>query len=214
MLKRSKTPTVSTYKAVSRLIRPLMGGVLGLGMLLAGPSNLSVHAAEQVNPSSVEASVNSPAVMAVHPVEHSLHMGQRSTNAISSAEVIATTSSVFPSNGVYLYGQSPQPEQVGSAYAVMEIVDNQAVGAFYMPQSSFDCFYGSVEPDTLSLNVVSSYDRATHEYSVAFATGTAIATTDEAVAPVELEGFHAIETVSNNDHRILGMCRASLAGQI
>ena len=83
-----------------------------------------------------------------------------------------------------------------------------------MPQSSFDCFYGSVESDNLNLSVVSSYDEATHEYSVPFQEGTAIATTNEAAAPVQLVGYHSIDTVSNNDHRILGMCRANLAGQI
>ena len=83
-----------------------------------------------------------------------------------------------------------------------------------MPQSSFDCFYGSVESDNLNLSVVSSYDQATHAYSVAFQEGTAIASAESVVAPVELEGYHSIDTVSSNDHRILGMCRASLAGHI
>ena len=80
-----------------------------------------------------------------------------------------------------------------------------------MPQSSFDCFYGAVEPDNLNLNVVSSYGQETHQYSVAFVTGTAIATTGGTATPVQLEGYHAIETVSSNDHRMLGVCRTDLA---
>lgn len=195
-------------KLVSQFIHPLTGVMLGIGMVLSGVPNLPVQASEQVISSASMSSIRPNAAIAARPDRSRMNLGQLYSEAVSGQ------ASAFPANGIYLYGQSPQPEQVGAAYAVMEIVDNRAVGAFYMPQSSFDCFYGSVESDNLNLNVVSSYDQVTHEYSVAFQAGTAIATTNEAAAPVQLVGYHPIDTVSNNDHRILGMCRANLAGQI
>ena len=204
VLNRSKTLTGSGYQVVSKLTRPLTGLVLGLGIILSSTPYLSVQASEQMAFSSSMSSDTTPR-LAARSLKEPVELGQLYT------EAVAATGTSFPNNGVYLYGQSPEPEQIGSAYAVMEIVENRAVGAFYMPQSSFDCFYGAVETDNLNLNVISSYDQETHEYSVAFLEGTAIAATDATAAPVQLEGYHAIDTVSRNDHRILGVCRASLA---
>ena len=206
VLNRSKTPTLSGYKIVSRLTRPLTGLVLGIGMLLSSTSNLPVQAAEQMS-LSPSGSLSAGPALAASSLQDSAELGQLYSEAVSTA-------ASFPADGVYLYGQSPDPEQVGAAYAVIEIVDNQAVGAFYMPQSSFDCFYGAVESDNLNLNVVSSYDQETHEYSVAFQGGTAIATAEDAAAPVELVGYHSIDTVSSNDHRMLGVCRTDMAERL
>lgn len=205
MLNRPNMPTrFKCEKAVSRFIRPLAGVLLGLGLVVSGTPNLSAQAAEQViSNSSVVSSISSNSTVAVRSLEPSIDLGQLYSEAVSN------TTTAFPANGIYLYGQSPQPEQIGEAYAVMEITDNQAVGAFYMPQSSFDCFYGAVESDNLSLNVVSSYDQATHEYSVAFQEGTAIAAANGTTTPVQLVGYHPIDTVSQNDHRILSVCRAN-----
>lgn len=211
VLYRFKTSKILGSKIVSRLIRPLTGVVLGLGIFLAGPSDLlMVHASEQLVSSSTWSSpVRTDSAVAVRLLERPNALGQLYSEALA-----ATSDVPFPANGVYLYGQSPQRDQVGVGYAVMEIVDNQAVGAFYMPQSSFDCFYGAVESNSLDLNIVSSYDQATHQYSVPFQEGVAIATTDEVTAPIQLQGFHPIDAVNTNDHRILGVCRASLAEQI
>jgi hypothetical protein len=91
-------------------------------------------------------------------------------------------------DGVYLYGESAQPEQIGKTYLVFEVRRGLAIGAFYMPSSSFDCFYGSARPQRLDLTIVSSYEQTTYSYSV------------------PLEEFHPISTVSDNDERILSVC--------
>ena len=134
VLNRSKTLTVSGYQVVSKFTRPLSGLVLGLGIIFSSTPYLSVQAAEQMASSSSMSSNETPR-LAARSLNDSADLGQL------SSEAVAATETSFPANGVYLYGQSPEPEQVGSAYAVMEIVENRAVGAFYMPQSSFDCFY-------------------------------------------------------------------------
>jgi hypothetical protein len=111
-------------------------------------------------------------------------------------------------DGVYLYGQAETPDQVGSAYMVFTVTDSRVVGAFYMPYSSFDCFHGEFQPDRLALNVVDSYDRSVHPYSVALDTSSPVAAANGAAVPAGLEGFHQIQTVSENDQRILATCQA------
>ena len=118
-------------------------------------------------------------------------------------------------DGTYLYGQSPQPEQVGVAYMIFEAQSDRIVGAFYMPHSSFDCFYGEAQPDKLALTVIDSYEQAAYAYDVAFQPSADIANAVGGVmTSVSLEGFHPIETVSANDQRILGICHTNYADQI
>jgi len=136
------------------------------------------------------------------------HTAIASPSPASRAQATATPAT-FPENGIYLYGQSPEPDQIGVAYAVMEVVGSQTVGAFYMPQSSFDCFYGEVQPDTLALNVVSSYEQDVYQYSLPLeAASTFAAAAPSGPIPMQLSGYHGIETVSSSDHQILDICRS------
>lgn len=111
-------------------------------------------------------------------------------------------------DGVYLYGQSSERDQVNSAYLVFEVTQGQIVGAFYMPRSSFDCVYGNLQAEQLALNVVDSYSRESYPYAVALQSGGAIADAQGAVPPVTLEGMHRIDNISSNDKRILSTCKA------
>jgi hypothetical protein len=111
-------------------------------------------------------------------------------------------------DGVYLYGQSPNPEQIGSAYMVFQVNNSQVVGAFYMPYSSFDCFNGDLQTNQLALTVVSSEEQAAYPYAVALQPGSNIASANGAIAPLRLEGYHRISTLSRNDRRLLAACQA------
>jgi hypothetical protein len=113
-------------------------------------------------------------------------------------------------NGVYLFGQSEDAFQNGSQYIVFEVNDDQVVGAFYMPNSSFDCFTGQVGNRQLSLNIVDSYDQSVYPYSVAMLAEGNVASTGEEAAPMTLEGFHPIASLSDMDNHILDTCRANL----
>lgn len=209
MLNRSKLLKTSGYhNVVSRLSRPLTGLALSLGLVLAGIPGLGAQATELSSPvptvSSSNVAIMSRATIPPQP------LGQSYAPAVLNS----SSTTAFPNDGVYLYGQSTQPDQIGSSYAVMEIVDNQAIGAFYVPQSSFDCFYGSVGADNLALNVVSSYDQETHPYALTFQDSATVAAVRPVAAAVQLEGYHEISTVSQNDHQILGVCRANLQEQV
>lgn len=117
-------------------------------------------------------------------------------------------------DGVYLYGQSPERDQIGSEYLVFEVTQGEVVGAFYMPRSSFDCFYGSFEADQLALTVIDSYERTEHPYAVALeSTGTVADASGEVVTPVGLQGYHPIADLNANDQRILDICKADRLSQ-
>jgi hypothetical protein len=130
---------------------------------------------------------------------------------------ISATSSVQPDSnqgignwqdGIYLYGQSPEAEQIGQAYMVFEVQDQQVMGAFYMPFSSFDCFSGVIEADRFALNIVNSYTDEAYDYTVAVVGSDPIASANGAAESFSLEGFSRIATVSDNDRRILNTCKA------
>ncbi len=111
-------------------------------------------------------------------------------------------------DGVYLYGQSAEPNQIGRAYFVFEVHQGKVLGALYMPRSSFDCAYGSFQADQLALTVVDSYDRSENPYAIALAKGAAVATRgNPAVTQINLEGFEPLTKLSDNDQRILNVCK-------
>lgn len=117
-------------------------------------------------------------------------------------------------DGVYLYGQSTQPDQVGQGYFVFEAKQGAVVGALYMPRSSFDCTAGKFQNDQLALTVVNSYDRTTNPYEIALErTSNVAAEGNPAFQNIGLQGFHRLSTVSENDKRILNVCKADFQKQ-
>ncbi|HHP7246019.1 MAG TPA: hypothetical protein ACFE0H_15165 [Elainellaceae cyanobacterium] len=122
----------------------------------------------------------------------------------------AVDSASDTTDGVYLYGQSSEPSQVGVAYAVFEIHDSEAVGAFYMPHSSFDCFQGELSASQLRLRVRDSYDQAIHSHALMLRDDVNVAST-EGTSPssIELVGYHQIQELSDTDHQILATCKAN-----
>lgn len=140
---------------------------------------------------------------------------QGSEISIAQATVTDAVQRQALSDGVYLYGQSAEPDQLGSAYLVFEVQQNQVTGAFYMPHSSFDCFQGEFAGDRLALNIVDSYEQTVHPYSIALQADSSVASADgDAVAPLGLQGFHQLETISENDERILATCQADFQQEI
>ena len=108
------------------------------------------------------------------------------------------------SNGVYLFGEKPLPDQLQTAYMVFEAQAGQVVGAFYSPHSSFDCFQGSVENTQLSLAITETYSQEEYAYALDLE-DTPIA--GPGGRQFAIEGFHQIETVSENDLRMLNTCQ-------
>jgi len=117
-------------------------------------------------------------------------------------------------DGVYLYGQSAQPDQVGQGYFVFESKQGNVVGALYMPRSSFDCTAGKFQGDQLALTVVNSYDRTTNPFEIALEKTSNVASQgNPAFQDIGLQGFQRLGKISENDHRILNVCKADFQKQ-
>jgi len=131
---------------------------------------------------------------------------------MSSAQVFTsnTTNRTVIADGIYLFGQSSNPDEIGATYAVLSVKDNQTTGAFYQPHSSFDCFSGEIAPNRLAVNVVDSYAQMTHPYTVAISLEDSLVAGGAAGA-YTLEGFHRIESLSPQDYEILSTCQADIA---
>jgi hypothetical protein len=166
---------------VERIEKPVTGLLLTLGLAAVALPSLSA--------SSVET---------------------RNLVALPQVAQVAQVAAVQPlADGVYLYGQAPERDQLNSAYLVFEVTQGQIIGAFYMPRSSFDCVYGNLQADQLALNVVDSYSREAYPYAVALqSTGAVADAGDGSAPPVTLEGMHRIDNINSNDQRILSTCKA------
>src|SRR4028119_2295844 len=63
-------------------------------------------------------------------------------------------SAVPKADGLYLYGETPQPNQLTKAYVVFQRQKGKVVGAIYSPNSEFSCFTGSQTNNTLDVKSV------------------------------------------------------------
>ena len=106
------------------------------------------------------------------------------------------TASTGLADGIYLYGQSNKPDEIKQEYFVFEMRQSKVVGAFYLPRSAFYCFYGTSDRTQLNLIVVDSYDGSRSPYSV------------------NLQQYYRISSVSDNDRRILGICKEAHQQQV
>ncbi|MCL2932871.1 MAG: hypothetical protein MGG11_11605 [Trichodesmium sp. MAG_R03] len=99
---------------------------------------------------------------------------------------------MFQSDGIYLFGQSKQPDQIQNEYFVFELKNGKVIGAFYLPHSTFYCFYGIYQQDSLQVKVIDSYDQnSASDYTV------------------YLQQYYLITQVSDNDFRILNTCQTN-----
>ena len=126
-------------------------------------------------------------------------------SSLASETALANSLSSAPvADGVYLYGEQSTANQLGSTYMVFEVTGNHAVGAFYMPSSSFDCFSGDISSTRLSLTILDSYEQTRHPYSLAV---QPTLTAGQAGAELNIQGFTAIDTLSELDEHILKTCQ-------
>lgn len=117
-----------------------------------------------------------------------------------------------PAEDVFLFGSSPQRQQLGQVYMVVKVKGNRVVGAMFQPFSVFDCFRGVVKQNQLVLNLTESYTQDTQTYSLNL-TDALVASTNRPTSDniLQLEGLYPISEVNENDLRILNTCEANYA---
>lgn len=119
-------------------------------------------------------------------------------------------------DGVYLYGQSPQPQQLGQEYMVFEVRRGKVRGAFYLPFSEFSCFSGTLQSGKLALVVASSpdsdnssdvsADQDPQQVAAAANNSYDVPSADYPYS-VALQSYYQLATVSANDQQILKACK-------
>lgn len=128
------------------------------------------------------------------------------TRSATAAETQADSTPL--SDGVYAYGESNEAGQIGATYMVVEVQGGHAVGGFYQPSSSFDCFQGQVVGNELELVVTNSYEQTTHPYSLALESRGAVATQNSSVEQLVPSGFYRMGALSETDRSVLQTCQA------
>lgn len=121
----------------------------------------------------------------------------------------------FPEkDGIYLYGQSSTPNQLGQGYIVFQKQQGKVMGALYMPSSEFSCFQGTIaKSGELAMTVTSSPGEA--GVNLVSTTSRIPRLTDEDTATyaysVALQDYHQLNSVSANDQQILQACSQDLS---
>ncbi|MEQ9670442.1 hypothetical protein [Coleofasciculus sp. G2-EDA-02] len=153
-------------------------------------------------------------------------VAQQLKQAVDSAAVEPNQSTVSASatlipDGTYLYGQSSQPDQIGQEYIVFQANKGKLVGALYLPQSEFSCFYGTLESKQMNLQVVNPYDQTALAHTIENQQQTSVAagsqlnldrTYESLTYPytVRLDQYQPVGQLSENDQRMLNICRENL----
>lgn len=108
--------------------------------------------------------------------------------ALARQQSSVNQSAVLP-DGIYLYGNSPQPNQLARHYVVFERHLGEVVGAFYSPQSEFTCFAGDIQGTRLEVEARVPEEPETQ------------------LVRAQLASLYPLGRVSANDQRMLAVCK-------
>ncbi|MEH1901491.1 MAG: hypothetical protein V7L04_08770 [Nostoc sp.] len=158
--------------------------------------------------------------------------GDRELFLHNSAKTVPTTTALVPGSqgttksggvlpeanfpekdGVYLYGQSPKPNQLGQGYIIFQKQQDKVTGALYMPQSEFNCFQGTLNPSgELAMTVNGSPNEANSNQSNQVATTNRLPKVGEDESSsyaysVTLQDFHRLNSITASDRNTLQMCK-------
>lgn len=143
-----------------------------------------------------------------------------------TAQVAQATPANQTPDGVYLYGQSSKPEEIGKEYMVFEVRRGRVIGAAYMPNSEFNCFHGTLASQKLDLIVNNPFAETAdssppeHQSNTEYAAVgdfPRIGNGDDPInfpLAVNLQEYQRIAAISDNDQRILGVCKANHQEQV
>jgi hypothetical protein len=111
------------------------------------------------------------------------------------------------SGGVYLYGEVNQPEVIGKEYIILEIAKNKAIGAFYLPRSEFNCFYGRLTGSRLNLTLIDALDRQKYKYSFTLNSAGLSASKQPMMGT---PNYQPLSKIGDLDRQILAACKLQL----
>lgn len=140
-------------------------------------------------------------------LSHTLPWGLFTVMALLGATSTVTAAPL--QDGIYLYGQSAQPEQIGREYFVFELKNGRVKGALYLPRSEYNCVSGQLTATKMTLAVQDSYENTVYPYSITVLPPAAVAGPIPAGNQLNLEGYKRLTAISDNDRRMLQDCLTS-----
>jgi hypothetical protein len=129
----------------------------------------------------------------------------------SERAVISNTPGGKIAGNVYLYGETDRPDVVGKEYVIFETIGRKTIGAFYLPQSEFSCFYGNFNGSKLNITLIDTYDGQKYKYSLALNPSGLTASKQPMMGTPT---YQPLGKISTNDQRILDACKAQLQGKV
>jgi hypothetical protein len=131
---------------------------------------------------------------------------------ISTSQVLSKTANRSIANprvnGVYLYGESSQPNVVGKEYIIFETNRQKTIGAFYLPRSEFNCFYGQFKGADLKVTLINPFTRQRSNFTLALDRNNDLNASNRPV--LDKPAYQLLRKVSTNDRRILAACKQQL----
>ena len=117
----------------------------------------------------------------------------------------------FPEeDGIYLYGESLTPNQLGQGYIIFQKQQDKIIGALYFPQSEFTCFQGKLTKSGELAMMVRTLPGEVGTMEVAtISTIPKINENEFATYPysVTLQDYYRLSSVSSHDREILQICQ-------
>ncbi|WP_315789331.1 hypothetical protein [Fischerella sp. JS2] len=144
--------------------------------------------------------------------EPSASLQESAPKASLKTTEVASKSKFPQQNGIYLYGQSPQPGQLGQGYIIFEKRQNQIIGALYMPSSEYSCFNGTLNSSGELAMTVRGYAGEISPSEIATINGLPRTSDDEPDVyghSVELQDYYQLQSISSSDRQILKMCKTN-----
>ncbi|PLZ86540.1 hypothetical protein [Fischerella thermalis] len=139
-----------------------------------------------------------------------LALQQSAPKASLKTTEVASKSKLPKQNGIYLYGQSPKPGQLGKGYIIFEKRQNKIIGALYMPSSEYSCFNGTLNSSGELAMTVRGYAGEISPSEIATINGLPRTSDDEPDIyghSVELQDYYQLKSISSSDRQILKMCK-------
>jgi hypothetical protein len=142
--------------------------------------------------------------MLVTFASHPNAAGETTTAMVDKSSRVTVTPTA---NGVYLYGESDRPDVVGKEYLVFETIGNKTIGAFYLPRSEFNCFYGQFTGSRMNVTLIDAFDLQKYKFTLALNPSGLTASKQPMMGEPT---YQPLGKISNNDLQILNTCKLQL----
>jgi hypothetical protein len=129
------------------------------------------------------------------------------SNSIESAKIaISPANNETFADGIYFYGQSTLPEQLGKEYLIFQVDRGKIKGAFFLPQSEYDCLQGTIDRQKINLSI-EDIEGNIYTHQIAIEQNSSIASNGNLERrSVNLRGYQSISPIPATAKELLVSC--------